>query len=126
MTSKPSATDRTWSVYIILCRNGSYYTGIALDVTERLRKHRLGTSGSRYTRSFRPRKLLASWMIIGGRGEAQRVEHYIKRSGRAFKEEIIENPGKLAAFALRDLGIRLRRSRRTPAKIGREAQLPLR
>lgn len=122
MISKPSATDRTWSVYIILCRNGSYYTGIALDVTERLRKHRLGTSGSRYTRSFRPRKLLASWTLNGGRSEAQKVEHYIKRRGRAFKEEIIMNPGKLATVASRDLGVRLRRSRGGPLDIDRQGQ----
>lgn len=111
MTSKKAGTDSPYSVYILRCDNGSYYTGIALDIGERLEKHRRGTRDSKFTRSFRPVELLARWKVAGTRGDALRVEHYIKKKGRKFKEAIIENTGLLAINASRDLGIPVRRVR---------------
>lgn len=43
----------SWSVYIVQCRDGSLYTGIAKDVQERIRKHNHGT-GAKYTATRRP------------------------------------------------------------------------
>jgi len=42
-----------WFVYILRCRDGSLYTGIAKDVDRRLGQHNAGTA-SRYTRSRLP------------------------------------------------------------------------
>ena len=42
-----------WFVYVVQCRDGSLYTGIARDVNARLAKHNQGC-GARYTRSRRP------------------------------------------------------------------------
>ena len=39
-----------WSVYIAKCKDGSLYTGIAIDPVKRLRCHNNGT-GSKYIRS---------------------------------------------------------------------------
>ena len=48
-----------WFLYLILCRNGAIYTGIARDVAARYAAHVAGT-GARYTRANPPRRLLAT------------------------------------------------------------------
>ena len=57
MTKDPRRQATTWSVYILRCRDGTYYTGIAKDVQERLRKHQAG-KGAAYTRTRLPVELL--------------------------------------------------------------------
>jgi predicted GIY-YIG superfamily endonuclease len=42
-----------WYIYILECRDGSYYTGVAKDVRARLDKHNSG-KGAKYTRMKRP------------------------------------------------------------------------
>ncbi len=42
-----------WFVYVVRCRDGSLYTGIARDVNARVAKHNQGR-GARYTRGRRP------------------------------------------------------------------------
>lgn len=46
-----------WFVYVLLCKDGSLYTGITDDVTRRFRDHVTG-KGGRYTRSHRPVKIV--------------------------------------------------------------------
>ena len=46
-----------WFVYILRCRDGTFYTGITKDVVRRCRQHNEGTA-SRYTRSRRPVRLV--------------------------------------------------------------------
>lgn len=48
---------KPWYVYIVRCRDNSLYTGIALDVKQRIGKHNSG-DGAKYTRSRRPVKLV--------------------------------------------------------------------
>lgn len=48
---------KPWYVYIVRCRDNSLYTGIALDVQQRIKKHNSG-DGAKYTRSRRPVKLV--------------------------------------------------------------------
>lgn len=57
MTCTKTTRGGDWSVYVLLCRGGSYYTGIARDVDKRFETHRAG-KGAAYTRSYRPRKIL--------------------------------------------------------------------
>ncbi len=47
----------TWFVYVVQCRDGSLYTGIARDVSARLEKHNAG-QGARYTRGRGPVRLV--------------------------------------------------------------------
>ena len=49
---------RAWFVYLLECRDGSLYTGIAVDVERRYAEHAAG-KGARYTRSHPPLRLLA-------------------------------------------------------------------
>jgi putative endonuclease len=47
----------SWSLYIVECADGSYYTGIAKDVQKRIETHNSG-KGSKYTATHAPVKLL--------------------------------------------------------------------
>lgn len=67
---------RPWFVYVIECRNGSLYTGIAVDVPARYAAHLAGR-GARYTRMHPPQRLLAT-LACRDRGEASRAEAAIK------------------------------------------------
>lgn len=46
-----------WFVYVLLCANGSLYTGISPNPEERLLEHKKGRGG-RYTRSHKPLKII--------------------------------------------------------------------
>jgi putative endonuclease len=64
-------------VYLIECRDGSLYTGIAVDVARRYAKHVDGT-GARYTRSHPPLRLLGQ-CAYPDRSEASIAEYRIKQ-----------------------------------------------
>ncbi len=46
-----------WYVYILLCKDGSFYTGSSNDVERRFLVH-LSGKGSKYTRSHKPIKIV--------------------------------------------------------------------
>jgi putative endonuclease len=70
-------------VYILLCGDGSLYTGYTTDVARRLEEHSSGR-GSRYTRSRLPLKLLFVERKRS-RGSALRREIEIKGMSRSAK-----------------------------------------
>jgi putative endonuclease len=82
-------------VYILQVRGGCYYTGSTADLHRRYEEHVLGTGGCRYTRSFPPVGLMQCWSVKDSRGEALRIEAYIKRQPRKTKTELIGNPASL-------------------------------
>lgn len=67
----------SWYVYLIECRDGSIYTGIARDVAVRYAAHASG-KGARYTRSRPPERLIAVF-AVADRSAALREELRIKR-----------------------------------------------
>lgn len=67
----------TWYVYLLECRGGSIYTGIAIDVEARFQAHRDGR-GARYTRAHPPLRILARF-AHPDRSAASRAEAAIKR-----------------------------------------------
>ena len=75
-----------WYVYLIECRGGSVYTGIATDVDRRYAEHVTG-KGARYTRSWPPLRLLAK-IRFPDRASASRAEHEIKRWTPVRKREL--------------------------------------
>lgn len=80
--------DAGWWVYLLECRGGRIYTGIARDVELRVRAHAAGT-GARFTRAHPPQRLLASFPLPG-HGEALRMEAAIKRLTARAKRELAE------------------------------------
>ena len=76
-----------WSVYLLLCADGTYYCGIAFDPQKRLERHNgAAPGGAKYTRSRRPCVLLAS-APCASRGEALKLERAVKALPRKRKLE---------------------------------------
>ena len=76
------------TVYVLVCRDGSLYTGWTVDLAARLAAHGRG-EGSRFVRSRLP-FALAAWWAVPDRGAALRDEARFKALTR---------PAKLAALA---------------------------
>lgn len=73
-------------MYLVECRDGSLYTGIAVDVALRYAKHVAGT-GARYTRSHPPLRLIGQ-QACADRAEASRLEYRIKQLSPSRKREL--------------------------------------
>ena len=76
-----------WSVYILKCGDGTYYTGISNDVDKRLQKHQKGF-GAKYTRGRSPLTMVYN-EVIGTRSEASKEEYRIKKLTRIEKIKLI-------------------------------------
>ena len=72
-----------WHLYLLRCRGGSLYAGIATDVERRFREHAAGR-GAKYTRAHPPECVLAS-RAYPDRASASRAEHWLKRQPKARK-----------------------------------------
>ncbi|MGJ8633038.1 MAG: GIY-YIG nuclease family protein [Luteolibacter sp.] len=78
-----------WSVYIILCGDGTLYTGIATDVERRFSEHESqGKKCARYLRGRLPLKIVFR-KEAGGRSEASKEECRIKKLPRAEKLRLV-------------------------------------
>lgn len=86
-----------YSVYMVRCRDGSLYTGIAIDVERRLAEHADGNKGAKYLRGKGPLKLVLQ-QEIGDRSLATRIEHRIKQLSREEKMALTRMPAKLASL----------------------------
>jgi putative endonuclease len=76
----------SWYLYLIECADGSVYTGITTDVATRFDEHAAG-KGARYTRSRKPRAVLASFPLAD-RSSASRAEYWVKQLSAAQKREL--------------------------------------
>ncbi len=74
-------------VYILLCMDGSFYTGYTGDLNERTRQHENG-KGARYTKSHKPQKL-AYVELFTSRSSAMKRERAIKKLTHQQKQELI-------------------------------------
>jgi putative endonuclease len=73
--------------YILECRDGTYYTGSAKDLSKRLAEHRSGR-GAKYTRQRLPVKLVHS-EELASMSEAMRREREIQGLSRRRKLTLI-------------------------------------
>ena len=78
-----------YSLYILRCADGSFYTGIARDVDKRVLQHEEGAHGAKYLRGRKPFTLVFR-MPAGTRSAAQRLEHRVRRLSRARKRALID------------------------------------
>jgi putative endonuclease len=85
-----------WYVYILKCRDGSLYTGIATDVERRIADH-LASKGAKYLRGRAPLKLVFKKQV-GEKGRALKVEHQVKRLPRHKKEALIKTGAGIEAL----------------------------
>ena len=80
-----------YSVYLVRCRDGSLYTGIAKDVRRRMTEHEQGTKGAKYLRGRGPLELVFQAQI-GDRSLATRIENRIKQLPRVEKQALVLKP----------------------------------
>ena len=79
----------TWHVYIVRCADGTFYTGVTIDVARRVTEHNgAGRTGARYTRARRPVKLVYQ-EPVADRSAAGKREHAIKQLTRTAKRALI-------------------------------------
>jgi putative endonuclease len=78
-----------YSLYILRCADGTYYTGIAKDVARRLSEHNgLLGNGAKYTSGRRPVEIVYE-ASFPSRSEALKEEMRVKRLARSQKQELI-------------------------------------
>ena len=70
-----------WSVYVLVSEtSGATYVGVSSDLARRVAQHNgLTPGGAKSTRGARPWSIGATFGPYALRGEAQRVEHRVKR-----------------------------------------------
>ena len=84
----PSIPTTPWIVYIVRCRDGSYYTGITTDLARRIAEHNSPEGGAKYTKPRQPVRLVYSEPAISRSVAAQR-EHQIKKMPVAGKTRLV-------------------------------------
>jgi len=79
---------KQYFVYILLCSDGSYYTGVTNDIERRLYEHQNGENENCYTFSRRPLKLVFHETFCDI-NQAIAFEKQVKGWRRTKKEAII-------------------------------------
>ncbi|SEO38833.1 putative endonuclease [Amphibacillus marinus] len=75
-------------VYILKCKDNTYYTGYTNNVTNRLKMHESG-KGAKYTRGRGP-FILIYQEPFPTKEKAMQVEYRIKKLSRTRKEQLIK------------------------------------
>jgi putative endonuclease len=97
-------TATPWHVYLVRCADGTLYTGVALNVAQRIAEHNgKGTRGARYTRSRRPVKL-AYQEPAANRSAACKREYRVKQLSRAEKLALIAGDSRMISAAKKKTG----------------------
>lgn len=78
-----------WFIYILLCNDGSLYTGITNNPDKRLLDHKKGVGGA-YTRSHKPLRFVYK-ESFPSRALALKRESAIKKLTKAQKTHLIES-----------------------------------
>lgn len=78
-------------VYIVQCKDGTYYTGWTTDIIKRLHCHNAG-KGAKYTRSRKPVHLVYLEAKVS-KSEALKKEAVIKKLSRVEKQGLIDSFG---------------------------------
>ena len=91
MKKKPSKSkekvSKDWYLYILRCADGTFYTGITIDVIARLETHNSG-KGAKYTLSRLPVKLV-HLETCASLSVALKRERRIKQMRRGQKETLV-------------------------------------
>ena len=82
----------SFCVYILVCSDGTFYTGYTQDLDQRTKLHMNG-KGAKYTKSHKPQKL-AYTELFGSRGAAMKREREIKKLNHQQKLDLINSRTK--------------------------------
>lgn len=79
-----------WYVYILKCKDKTFYTGVTTDLERRICEHNSSKLGAKYTRNRRPVELVYS-KAKRNKSYAQKEEWLIKGLSRAEKIKLVKN-----------------------------------
>lgn len=85
-------SSNNWQVYIILCADNTFYTGITTAIERRFRQHAAG-KGARYCRGRQPLRVVYL-ENNHSRSSASVREAEIKKLTRADKEKLLAAVGE--------------------------------
>jgi putative endonuclease len=88
--------NATYTVYILSCADGAYYTGMTCDLDRRLAEHRAGR-GSKWVVRRLPVDVVFRLDGLGW-DEAREVERYIKTWSRARKRSLVDGDARALAL----------------------------
>jgi len=80
--------QKTWSIYIVKCRDEKLYTGISSNVEQRIKRHNQGT-GCRFTK-YRHPVILIYQECHGTKSAARCRELEIQKLRRSEKLDLIK------------------------------------
>jgi len=86
-------------VYVLLCEDGTYYTGYSNNPTNRLSRHIKG-QGARYTRAHKPSGIVYM-QALKTRGAAMKRERQIKSLTHAQKSDLIQSWSSISSKNIR-------------------------
>lgn len=81
--------EKVWYLYILQCRDGTFYTGITDDIARRMTQHNAG-KGAKYTRGRGP-VTLRYREECASHSHALKREIEIKKLTRAQKQALVES-----------------------------------
>lgn len=81
---------KIYFVYILRCKDNTYYTGITSDLETRIQEHKSGKHFNSYTYNRRPVELVFYTKFTNVE-QAIEVEKQIKKWSKAKKEALINN-----------------------------------
>jgi predicted GIY-YIG superfamily endonuclease len=79
----------SYYVYIIVCMDGSFYTGYTKNIDARIRLHESG-KGARYTKMHKPLKV-AYFELFNSRAQAMKREKEVKTMTHQQKLKLIKS-----------------------------------
>ncbi|MEI6128161.1 MAG: GIY-YIG nuclease family protein [Pseudomonadota bacterium] len=82
-----------YCIYLLECRDGTYYCGITTDMVARLRQHNAGTA-AKYTRGRTPVKVLVQTSNCYSKNIALKLEHTIKKLSKKRKPHMVATISK--------------------------------
>jgi putative endonuclease len=80
--------EKTWVVYLLECRDKTFYCGITNNLPKRLEAHWAGI-GAKYTKSRRPFKLLGT-ISVPDKSAAAKAEYSIKQLPKFAKLKLFQ------------------------------------
>jgi putative endonuclease len=83
-------------IYILLCRDGTFYTGSTNDVDKRFKDHLEG-KGARYTKGHKPEKIVYQ-EGFPTKSEALKREAELKKWPKAKKETLVKSNKSVVSY----------------------------
>lgn len=88
--------EQPWYLYMVRCRDGSIYVGVALDAVRRFQEHSgQGPKCAKYLRGRGPLQLICLFLLPTKR-EAMQLEYRLKRKSKKYKEAVVAGQIPLA------------------------------